>query len=144
MDQARLKIESTILNKFFPKRFAFVNINSSKAYVDVGVQTNSKKVYRMKIKLPPDYPNSVPKVFITYPEDLKNYNGVSLLSLSASHEMHILNPEDGYIQLCHYKSADWIPSHITIYKVILKCRIWLEGYEWHLRTGLSIDKFVKK
>ena len=143
MDANRLKIESQILQQYFPKRHAFVDIDTQKAYVDVGIQTNSKNVYRLRVKIPKDYPNSVPDVLVSHPTGLKTQQGRLLSELGATHDMHILGSENGMIRICHFKSSDWIPTQTTIYKVILKARVWLEGYEWHLRTGLPIDRFVK-
>ena len=31
---------------------------------------------------------------------------------------------------------------VSIYKIYIKCRLWLEMYEAHLRTGKNIDFFL--
>ena len=49
---------------------------------------------------------------------------------------------DDNIQLCHYSDAVW-HSNVTLYKVALKCLVWLNAYDGHLRTGEPLDYFLK-
>ena len=136
----RIQQEQVILQKYFANRFAFVGLNTTKPYVDIGLQSNSKAVYRIRVELPEDYPNSLPKVFMTLPKPLKNRNGRDMTEVS--HSMHTLSPSNGDVQICHYKVENWTPN-VTIYKIALKVRIWIEAYEGHVRTGKDIDDFLK-
>ena len=140
MDRARLNMEQQILNKYFSKRHGFVGIGSSDAYVDLGLKSNSGKVYRFRIMLS-QFPQAVPKVFLIFPKGIPDKNGNTLSSLGWSHEMHLLTPMDGNPQICHYKSENW-SELVTIYKIGVKLRIWMEAYEGHLRTGRDLDYFV--
>ena len=63
--------------------------------------------------------------------------------LQASHSMHTLTGENGCVRVCHYGYEDWAPNRITLYQIIIKVRIWLEMYEWHLKTGKTLDEFLK-
>ena len=139
MTPRRFNIENAILNRYFPRKFRFVDLDSEDAYLDVGVKTQSGKVYRLKITLAQDYPNSMPEVYITYPLPLYNKKGKKLSG--ANHDMHTLGNDGDNIQVCHYKSENW-HNDVTLYRVILKARIWLEAYEGHLRTGKKIDNFL--
>lgn len=133
-------MESRILERYFPRRYAFVGIGGSDPYVDLGLQSNSKNVYRFKILLD-SFPYNVPQVYISYPTDLKSFDGTSLTTLSASHSMHLLSPNNGMPQVCHFKSEHWHQRR-TIYNISLKLRVWIEAYESHLRTGKPLDYFV--
>ena len=56
--------------------------------------------------------------------------------------MHVLNCDwQGGTRICHYGPRSWTPN-VSLYKVFIKCRLWLELYELHLQTGKPIDHFV--
>lgn len=140
MTPQRLQQEIAILEKYFPRKYKFENLSLNNELLDVGVRTQSGKVYRLNIILPPDYPNSLPSVYIVYPLPLLRHDGSPISG--PSHEMHTLSNDGSKIQLCHYKTQNWNPKH-TLYRVILKARIWLEAYEGHLATGNLIDNYLK-
>lgn len=135
----RKKIEETILEKFFPRKFQFNNVDQPDECLNVGIKTQSGKVYQIKIELK-GYPLLKPDAYIIYPESLKDYSGKPLTTVS--HQLHLLLPKNGAPQICHYKPVAW-NQNITLYKVILKCRVWLEAYEGHLQAGKPIDDFLK-
>lgn len=139
MTSQRLQMETLILEKYFPKKFRFENLGLSNELLDVGVKTQSGNIYRLNIKLDNDYPNSLPKVYVIYPLPLLNHNG-SVIG-GASHSLHTLGNDGENIQICHYKSENWNPNQ-SLYKIVLKARIWLEAYEGHLRTGKAIDDYL--
>ena len=59
-----------------------------------------------------------------------------------SAEMHLLDPDEhGHPQICHYRDDVWTPN-VTLYKVVMKGRFWLEAYEAHMRTGKAIDTYL--
>jgi hypothetical protein len=135
----RLQHETTILETFFARKYQFVNLNSPLELLDVGVKTQSGKVYRINIHLKSDYPNSLPEVFVVSPI-LRMKDG-SIID-SYNHDMHTLHIGSDGIQICHFKSEKWNPQE-SLYKIILKARIWLEAYEGHLRTGKPINDYLK-
>lgn len=138
----RLLMEKAALNYGFPNRCVFQNLNSAGAYVDLGLRTNSGRTYRLKIILG-DFPYAKPDVYVIFPERLRDYNGNLLSHHGISSAMHLLTPDvDGNIQLCHYSSTVW-HSNVTLYKVALKCLVWLNAYDGHLRTGLPLDHYLK-
>ena len=142
MDRQRLNIETQLLQRYFPKRFKFTELGTSSAALHVGVQSNSKKVYVLKVVMGTSFPNSVPPVYITSPSKLRSYDGKRLKDYGTSGAMHLLSPDSqGNIQLCHYIESNWATG-VTLYKVILKARIWIEAYEGHMQTGEPIDYYL--
>jgi ubiquitin-protein ligase len=139
MTPQRLQHEIAILEKYFPRRYKFENLFLENELLDVGIRTQSGKVYRLNIKLKPDYPNSMPSVYVVYPLPLLKHDG-SVIS-GASHDMHTLSNDGQKVQICHFKQENWNPNQ-SLYKVILKARIWLEAYERHLETGNPIDYYL--
>ena len=142
ISQQRLLTEKQALDFGFPNRFVFQNLNTNDADVDLGLRTNSGNTYRLKMLLK-DFPYSKPEVYVVFPVQLRDSDGKSLSSYSVSAAMHLLTPDsNGNIQLCHFSSKVW-HTNVTLYKVALKCLIWLNAYEGHLRTGKPIDHFLK-
>lgn len=137
MDRERYLAELAVLKSRLPENiFRFCGMETSEPYIMMAAVTNSKNIYTLKIELG-TFPMSVPKVFVT--QMLKNKNGEDLDSCSAS--MHTLQSEHGWTRICHYGSASWNP-YVSIYKIYVKCRLWLEMYEAHLRTGHLIDYYL--
>jgi len=119
-----------------PDAFKFFEMDTDHPYVKMAAVTNSKNIYTLRVDLD-QFPESVPKVFIT--KMLKNKQGKDLDE--ASHEMHTLTSEHGYTRICHYGYSSWTPN-VTLNKVYLKCRVWLEAYESHLMTGDNICEYL--
>ncbi len=142
ISQQRILAEKHALDYGFPNRYVIQNLNSNNAYVDLGLRTGTGRTYRLKIVLG-DFPYSPPDVYVTYPKGLRDYDGKLLADYGVSLEMHLLTPDDDdHIQLCHYSDRVW-HSGVTLYKVALKCLVWLTAYDGHLRTGQPIDYFLK-
>lgn len=119
-----------------PNMFRFCDMDSDMPYLKMVAITNSKKMYTIRVDLD-KFPESIPKVFVT--KMLKNKFGRDLNS--PSHGMHTLSSEHGYTQICHYGSYSWRPD-VSLNKVYLKCRVWLEAYEAHLQTGKNICEYL--
>ncbi len=151
----RMKVETAVLKKYFPK-FKWIPADGPER-LEVELKTNSGNLYQLTLYLPSDYPNSQPEMVISDPCPLSAYdedsdyenddeeddddNDESNGLLNVSGSMHTLGPIDGCVQICHYRSSNWSPR-ITLYKVILKGRIWLEAYEIYLKTGNDIDTYL--
>lgn len=81
-------------------------------------------------------------MYVVKPAPLKDYDGIPLADRGTSSTMHLRTPNThGHPQICHYNDQYWNPA-VTLYKVVIKGRIWLEGYEIHLRTGNDIDQYL--
>jgi len=139
MTDERYNKEYAILQAILKdKTFRFLDLNTAKSNLVVGQQTNSEKVYTIKIDLS-KFPEEVPDAFITNPKPLKTYTGEAMLT--ASHIMHTLPGIDGCTKVCHYGPQHWHPN-VSLYKVIVKIRIWLEAYETHLKTGEPLSNYL--
>ncbi len=139
LQQKRLVIESEILKKYF-RECQWINPNdSSQTQVEWKATTNSGKEYTLRVRVPEDYPNSQPVLLVVSPFPLRGHDGSKMTGLGVDHSMHTLSPVDGFVQVCHYRG--WSPD-LTLYRVFLKGRIWLEAYEGHLRTGNRIDDYL--
>jgi len=140
MTNDRLKKEfialKTILSE---KEFKFLDFNTDKPNLVVAQQTNSGKVYTIKIDLSNNYPNNVPAAYIINPKPLLTYSREPMLG--ASHQMHTLSGKDGCVQVCHYGGSDWHPN-VLLFKIVIKIRVWLEAYEHHLRTGEPLSNYL--
>ena len=138
MDKERLTAEQNLLSQKFPSNvFRFFNSDDlDKAYLRIGAKTNSGNVYTLHMDLS-TFPTGQPKVFVT--KMLKSRDGQDLNYVSAA--MHTLRSENGWTRICHYGPHSWTPN-VSLYKVYIKCRLWLEMYEAHLRTGNPIDYYL--
>lgn len=137
--QTRLQTERTILLKYFPD-FEWKNpTDPNNTTLEGDLKTNIGNLYRVRVYVPSDFPNSCPEIVVLSPHPLKGHGGVDLNSSAPSMATHTLSPRDGYVSICHYK--DWLPN-LTLYLVVLKGRLWLEALEGHRRTGHPIDRFL--
>ena len=138
MDKERLMAEESLLERKFPSNvFRFINKeNLENTYLRIGAKTNSGNVYTLHMDLK-DFPMQQPKVFVT--RMLESKAGCDLNSVSAT--MHTLASEHGWTRICHYGHQSWTPN-VSLYKGYVKCRLWLEMYESHLRTGKNIDYYL--
>lgn len=138
MDKERLRAEQEVLKRKLPENaYRFLDLNSSKPYLVMAAKTNRDNLYTLRIELD-EFPNEVPKVFVT--KMLKTRTGESMSGCSAA--MHTLTSENGMTRICHYGSNSWTPM-VSLYRIYIKCRLWLEMYELHLQTGNNMDYYLK-
>jgi len=143
VEAARLKIETTVLEKTFPGAFRLEQDAAGALRLEVDVSVPGGGRYTLLLTAMPDYPSSMPEVYLIRPLVLRDFHGQELLAISPSHQMHLLKPTGRFIRLCHYKPANWHPN-VTLYKVVLKCLIWLVAYENHLQSGRPITDYLGK
>lgn len=133
----RLELEKSVLSrKLPPNAYKFMDIGTSKPYLVIAAKTNRGNIYTLRIELD-EFPNEIPKAFIT--KMLYTKQGDQMNGCSAS--MHTLTSENGCTRICHYGSNSWTPN-VALYKVYVKCRLWLEMYELHLDNGKPIDYYL--
>ena len=138
MTQARFNDENMILSHYLgPKAFAFSGLNTCQPVLKAVVKTNNGKVYVLHYNLS-NFPAAKPSVYVT--QMLYTKNGEPMNSPSAPN--HTLDSWNGWTQLCHYSSDQWT-TDITLWHIYLKCRVWLEVYQTHLRTGRTMDSILK-
>lgn len=137
INASRYQAEVAALQLSLPANmFKFFDLDTDKPYLKMVAITNSKNMYTLRVDLD-QFPESIPKVFIT--KMLKSKSGNDLNN--PSHEMHTLSSEYGYTRICHYGTSSWKPN-VSLNKVYLKCRVWLEAYEAHLQTGDNICDYL--
>lgn len=141
MDNDRYLAELSVLSGRIPENaFRFFNVERfslGKPYLRIGAVTNSGNLYTLHMDLD-SFPESVPPVYVTQMLHTRSGEEMSM----ASGSMHILTSEHGWTRICHYSSNAWTPS-ISLFKVYIRCRLWLEMYEAHLLTGNPIDYYLK-
>ena len=137
MDDKRLEAEKEVLATRLPSSsYRFMDMDTSCPYIVMAAKTNSGKIYTIRIDLV-NFPNSKPKAFVR--KMLYTKSGKAMDYPSGT--MHTLGAEYGFTQICHYADSAWTPL-VSIYKVYIKCRLWLEMYDLHLKTGKNIDYYL--
>lgn len=137
MTRSRYEAELQVLNRFLtPNLFKFQEMGTGRAHLVMAARTNRKNVYTLYIPLD-GFPETMPKVFVT--KMLRSRDGEPLNEPSAA--MHTLASENGWTRLCHYAGSSWTED-VSLYKVYIKCRLWLEMYELHLQTGKPIEYYL--
>ncbi len=137
MDAERFKAEKRVLEKKLPSNaYRFMDMDTDLPYIVMGAKTNRGNIYTIRIELN-EFPNEIPKAFVT--KMLKTKSGIPMSGCSAS--MHTLTSEHGFTRICHYGFDSWTPM-VSIYKIYVKCRLWLEMYELHLQTGNDMDYYL--
>ena len=110
MDSARLKIEETVLEASFKGAYELKQDESGTARLEIDVSVPRGGSYRLLLVAAQDYPSSMPEAYLIRPLVLRDCHGRELISISPSHEMHLLKPNSRFIRLCHYKQANWHPK----------------------------------
>ncbi len=137
METSRYLAEKAVLSHRLPQNaYCFRNMQTDHPDILMAARTNSGGIYTLRIDLS-SFPLTVPKVFVT--RMLKDKSGKDLCGVSGA--MHTLQSENGQTRICHYGSNSWTPN-VSIFKVYVKCRLWLEMYEAHLRTGHPIEYYL--
>lgn len=137
MTPERLNLEKSVLQREMPHvQCVFKDLSTDHPYVLMPVRTKNGKVYTIRIDLD-RFPNDVPHAFVT--KMLKTKDGAEMNSPSAA--MHTLSTEHGYTRICHYGYQSWTPM-VSLLKVYVKCALWLNVYELHLRTGNTMDYYL--
>lgn len=138
MTAQRYQAELTVLRRknIASNLYKFVDLDTPKAHVVMAARTNRGTIYTLYIPLD-GFPQAIPKVFVT--QMLYAKDGTPLDSPSAA--MHTLSSENGWTRLCHYGYDSW-SANVSLFKIYVKCRLWLEMYELHLQTGNPIDYYL--
>lgn len=133
----RLEKELSVLRRKIPKNaYKFMDLGTSKPYLLIGAKTKKGNIYTIRIELD-KFPEEIPKAFIN--KMLYNKSGEPMNGCSAS--MHTLDSEGGRTRICHYGTNSW--NHfVSLYKVYVKCALWLDMYELHLYSGKPMEYYL--
>ena len=138
----RLAMEEKLLTKYM-SGFRFYN-KTGDTYVEGRVTPNgSSKCYKLRLDIPPDYPNEMPQLYVTSPVTLWKYGGCDTVNDEGiSHSFHTQGSgHGGCVEICTVE--DWDAS-LTSVKLLIMGVMWIEAYTQHLQTGEDIDKCLKK
>ena len=137
----RLRKEQALLRTYFPTFHIQFPDDPDRAGAVGTLTTNSGREYGLWIPLGA-FPNERPQMFVVKPRNLRTRLGRKLAKIGVNSAMHLLAPnEHGHPQICHHDDASWTPN-ITLYKVAMKGRLWLEAYEMHKASGKDIDHYL--
>ena len=137
MDDKRLAAEKRVLASKLPSNsYRFMDMETDNPYIVMAGKTNNGNIYTIRIDLK-YFPNKKPEAFVRKMLLTKSGEPMS----GASSTMHTLTSKYGFTQICHYADSAWTPM-VSIYKVYIKCRLWLEVYEMHLKTGNNMDYYL--
>lgn len=139
MTENRKQFELAILNQFFKNRYAFMTEGRNE-WFEVGLKSNQGNVYKITISIPLNYPYELPETAITFPTELRGFKRSKIKSFC--HEMHTLSCLKSSLGLCLFHPSQWHPNQ-SIYKVIVKTKLWIEAYENHVKTGQNINTYLK-
>lgn len=138
MTPQRFHDENMILDHYLgQKMYAFGNTNTGQPFLKVAVKTNNGRAYILYFDLS-TFPSTKPRVYVT--QMLRTKDGQLMDSPDGAN--HTLSAWNNWTQLCHYSDDQWT-TDITLWHVFLKCRVWLEIYQTHLRTGVTIGQLLK-
>jgi len=138
MNATRLAAEKSVLSRHLKENtYRFMDMDTDKPYLLIAAMTNSGHLYTLRICLE-EFPYYVPAVFVM--NELLTKKGKPMIEPDG--RMHVLGTYKNHVQICHYGALSWTPD-VSLYKVFIKCRLWLEMYEEHLKTGKYIDFYLK-
>lgn len=136
----RLEKEQEVLRQHFPD-FRIQDPFGPQFGAIGRLRSNAGNVYALWISMQ-SFPALAPAMYVVAPHPLLDAVGTPLHLHGARHELHTMPPDQhGHPQICHYNDRFWHPK-VTLYKIVFKARLWLEAYEQHRNTGLSIGSFL--
>jgi ubiquitin-protein ligase len=116
LSRPRMVVESEKIKRYFPQ-FAFKASRGTVTSVEGYLETNDGNYYYVKIKIPDDYPYTMPSVSL--PQTAID---------SACPHRYVSN------NLCVMKSDQWT-SNYSLAFMIAKAAIWINKYDVWQRTG---------
>lgn len=137
--QRRYEVEFAVLKRKLPSdAWMFKDLNDARPYLAAAVKTRSGTLYTIQIELE-NFPQSVPKVFVT--QMLRDCDGNEMRE--GRHATHTLPSEHGWTRICHYGPDSWTPK-VSLYLIYIKCALWLNIYELHLKTRRPMEYYLKR
>ena len=137
-DRQRYEAEVALLKRKLSPGVWHFDLNRERPFLAMAVKTKSGNLYTIQIELD-RFPQAVPKVFIT--KMLRDHDGEAMNE--ARHSLHTLSSEHGWTRICHYGQESWTPG-VSLYKIYIKCALWLNIYEVHLKTGKPMEYYLKR
>jgi hypothetical protein len=114
--RVRLAVEKDTLEKYFRLGITWIDPRDE-TKVEVILKSNSNKVYKLRLYIPTDFPNSCPVLVVVEPKTLVLKNGSRLPEGNTS--FHTLPDTDGFHRICHFHPHLW-SEDTTLYQVFMK------------------------
>ena len=139
MDLERLNLEKSVIAYYMPNPNAFAfGTENGVTYLRIVAQTNNHQMYVMRIETP-NYPYTKPNAYVECM--LRDHTGKLMNEPSSAN--HTLSPHvNGWTQICHYHPSAWKPN-MSLWMVYVRCVLWLNIYEQSLKTGNTIDSYLR-
>ena len=145
-DQERIDGEKVYLAEYFHLlvknkgwRFAIAASDGAFHSLDCWIASQSGARYHIHFNLV-GFPAALPRAYVKQPKPLLDSSGVAMTSVSA--KQHVLGADsEGCTQICHYGSSQW-HAKISLVKIVLRCKLWLDAYEQHLQTGQNLETWL--
>lgn len=103
----------------------------------------NERWFRVRLEIPTTYPDEKPSLYIEQPRPLYDAFGNDINDHAPSHNWHLLYPSDaGEAQICHFPSSVWDETK-SLHLVVLKAKLWLDAYCWHLSSYQAICDFFR-
>jgi hypothetical protein len=140
--KSRLQFEKSIIQHEMPQ-FQLYQMGDENYFHGRQTTTVLVRQYTLKLIIPAWYPDEMPLLFVTSPLTLHKFGGRGTINNEGvSHDFHTQeNGPGGCVQICHFKSESWDASQ-TCVGIFQKGQLWLEAYDVHLCTGLSIAEIL--
>ncbi len=137
--QVRLSQEQQVLRRLLPG-FSFHD-KAGDTHVLGWWTSNGDRQYQIRVNLPPEYPDSIPSTYITYPTPLYSRDR-RMEEYGNSHAMHTWRTDrPGWTKICIVRPEDWSAAY-SVVKVLRKAMLWATAYECHLDDGRPIADFL--
>ena len=136
--KCRLALEQRKLEEEYPKtdiKWIHPNDPMEDTKVELRVTTNRDSVYRLRVHVLQDFPNSVPALLVSEsPQPMPDWDD--------NLENHTHDRQEGLIRICYNYYGHWSPQKSRIVDVFKKGRQWLEAYESSLETGRPMNFYL--
>lgn len=140
--QERINLEQLVIS-IEMSQFKFVRTSDEECFEGWSATSTGNK-YKLKLKLPQNYPDQCPLLYVESPHILKKYGGGTINEIGSSHAFHINTPgPNGCVQICHFTRETWDASRTAV-QVLAMGHLWLECHSLHLMTGETIDEIADK
>ena len=135
------QISKAELQQYFRDRRIESSEISGQIFVELDVQTLSKTLYRLRLCIPEDYPNSDPFLAVVHPPELHQHNGTILPPNDAQFLTHG-KTDDGFQIISLLRLMPNTNASFFVHQIFAKGKLWVTAYEEHRATGENIAHYI--
>ena len=141
MPARNAQISKAELQQYFRDRRIESSEISGQVFVELDVQTLSKTLYRLRLCIPKDYPNSDPFLAVVHPRKLYQQNGTILPPNDAQFLTHG-KTDDGFQIISLPRLMPNTNASFFVHQIFAKGKLWVTAYEEHRTTGVNIAHYI--